>query len=157
MHRTASSDYNPAYKYHLIYLCNQANTVSLLKSGPVDLTGDETTWAFGGFGESGASLVLTIKGKKCGRGGQTVLVMEAGGRKRLICFVHRHKKHEPKLSTSNGAHEALLINQMLRKMSQLHNASVLRLRLPMRLRCHGKRNVFARHSMNTTWTMAGRK
>ena len=56
--------------------------------------------------------------KKTGRGGQTVLVMEASkGRHRLVAFIHRHKKHN-KLHSAGGANEAMHVLQMLRKMTR---------------------------------------
>ena len=113
-------EYNPCYKYHEIYACNQWNTVNLLDRPPLDIVIDETTWAYGGYGESGAGVVRNIKGKKCGRGGQTVLAMEAGGRLRLLGFVHRHKIKTRTLTsgtTASGPNEALLLIEQLREMS----------------------------------------
>jgi len=55
------------------------------------LTGDETTWAFGGYGEAGSNVVSRVVGKPgVSKGGQTVLVSSTN-RVRPYWYQHRHK------------------------------------------------------------------
>jgi len=115
---TNAERYNPAFKFHRIYACNQHNTVNLLQRAPLDLTADESTWSFHGWGEPGSNLVRNLRGKKTGRGGQVVLVMESTkGRHRLIAFLHRHKKHH-RLHTAGGPNESMHIIEMLKRMTK---------------------------------------
>ena len=82
--------YDPSYKYDLIYNVMTANVRAITKFGELDLTGDETTWAFGGFGEKGTKIVSRIQGKPgVSKGGQTVIV-SAVNRIRPYWYQHRH-------------------------------------------------------------------
>ena len=68
--------YNPAYKYDMIYRTIVDNVIALTGHAEMDLTGDETSWAHQGYGESGSNLVKRIQNKPgVSKGGQTVLVL----------------------------------------------------------------------------------
>ena len=82
--------YDPSYKYDMIYDVITSNVRVLTKNAELDLTGDETTWGFGGYGEKGAKVVYRVKGKPgVTKGGQTVLV-SAVNRIRPYWYQHRH-------------------------------------------------------------------
>ena len=55
--------YDPAYKYDMIYNTIVHNVIAVTKNGELDITGDETTWGFQGFGEKGAKIVDRINNK----------------------------------------------------------------------------------------------
>ena len=52
--------YDPAYKYDMIYRTVVDNVIALTRSAYMDLTGDETSWAHQGYGESGSNIVKRI-------------------------------------------------------------------------------------------------
>ena len=54
---------------------------------------NETTWGHGGYGEAGSGLVSRLRNKKVCKGGQTVLVSDAGKYFRPRAYQHRHKLH----------------------------------------------------------------
>ena len=82
--------YDPTSKYDLIYDVLTSNVRCLTKYADLDLTGDETTWGFQGFGEKGSKVVSRIKGKPgVTKGGQTVIV-SSSTRIRPIWYQHRH-------------------------------------------------------------------
>ena len=67
--------YNPTYKYDMIYRTLVDNVIALTKKGELDLTGDETSWGFQGFGEKGSKVVTRVVGKPgITKGGQTAIV-----------------------------------------------------------------------------------
>ena len=84
--------YNPTYKYDLIYDVLTSNVRAITKRAELDLTGDETSWGFMGYGEAGTKVVSRIMGKPgISKGGQTVVV-SATNRIRPYWYQHRHNK-----------------------------------------------------------------
>ena len=78
-------NYNPAYKYNLIYdvLCHNVNAITHLAD--LDLCGDETTWGHQGFGERGSGILQRIAIKPhVTKGGQVV----------MVCDIHRIHPHD---------------------------------------------------------------
>ena len=85
--------YDPAYKYDMIYRTIVDNVIALTRSAEMDLTGDETSWAHQGYGESGSNIIKRIQNKPgVSKGGQTVLV-SATNRIRPYWYQHRHNKN----------------------------------------------------------------
>ena len=82
--------YNPTYKYDMIYKTLVDNVLAITKKGELDLTGDETSWGFQGYGEKGAKVVERVVGKPgISKGGQTAIVSATN----RICpywYQHRH-------------------------------------------------------------------
>ena len=59
----------------MIYRTIVDNVIVLTRNAEMDLTGDETSWAHQGYGESGSNIVKRIQNKLgVSKGGQTVLV-----------------------------------------------------------------------------------
>ncbi len=88
--KRGETGYNPASKYDFIYEVITSNVRALTKNAELDLTGDETTWGFQGYGEKGAKVVYRVKGKPgVTKGGQTVIVC-ASNRIRPYWYQHRH-------------------------------------------------------------------
>ena len=56
-------DYNPAYKYNLVYKVLVGNTNAVTKNAELDLCGNQTTYGFMGYGEANSGVVLKIMGK----------------------------------------------------------------------------------------------
>ena len=84
--------YNPAYKYDLIFDVLTSNVRAITKKAELDLTGDETTWGFQGYGEANEQVVKRIVGKPgVSKGGQTALV-SATNRIRPYWYQHRNKR-----------------------------------------------------------------
>ena len=84
--------YNPAYKYDLIFDVLTSNVRAMAKKAELDLTGDETTWGFQGYGESGEAVVKRVVGKPgVSKGGQTALV-SATNRIRPYWYQHRNNR-----------------------------------------------------------------
>ena len=69
-------NYDPAYKYDLIYQAMIHNTNAITKYANENQTMDETTWGHGGYGEAG--LVSRLRNKKVNKGGKIVLVSDSG-------------------------------------------------------------------------------
>ena len=85
--------YDPAYKYDMIYRTIVDNVIALTRSAEMDLTGDESSWAHQGYGESGSNIIKRIQNKPgVSKGGQTVLV-SATNRIRPYWYQHRHNKN----------------------------------------------------------------
>jgi hypothetical protein len=110
-------DYDPAWKFDMIYN-NQVSNVNWIsaKAGD-DLCGDESTWGFGGYGESGTGLVSLILGKPgITKGGQVVLVTDTD-RLRPRAYVHRHKL-SPRDNgfTQQGPNEVRIISEKIKAM-----------------------------------------
>jgi hypothetical protein len=115
--KKAQPGYDPAYKYDYIYKCLTHNVNAISRKACLDLSGDESTWPFQGFGEVGSSLVKK-KLKKPGApsGGQVVLVSDLDWM-RPRAHVHRHKLHKrPKGITAEGPNEVRLIWEQLKPM-----------------------------------------
>ena len=87
----ARPDFNPAYKFDLIYECLIHNVNEFTKHACLDLVIDESTWPYYGFGP----LVDYLVDKMVTRGGHTVLLMDAD-RLRPRGFLHRRKKYAAK-------------------------------------------------------------
>ena len=81
--------YNPSYKYDMIYDVIVSNVISLTKDGELDLTGDETSWGFQGYGEKGGKVVYRFTKPGISKGGQTVIV-SATNRIRPYFYQHRN-------------------------------------------------------------------
>ena len=100
--------YDPSYKYDMIYRTIVENVLALTKDGELDLTGDETTWGFQGYGEKDAKVVFRVSGKPgITKGGQTVIVC-AANRIRPYWYQHRHslnKRYDEKGFTAEGPAE----------------------------------------------------
>ena len=70
--------YDPAYKFKKIFDVLVHNTNAVTKTADLDLCGDESTWAFMGYGEPQSGLVGGIDGKPGVSGaGQFVIVSDA--------------------------------------------------------------------------------
>ena len=80
--------YDPCYKYDMIYDAIVKNVIGITKNGELDLTGDETSWAFGGYGEKGGKAVHRFTKPGITKGGQTVIV-SATNRVRPYWYQHR--------------------------------------------------------------------
>jgi hypothetical protein len=84
--------YDPACKYDYMYKTIINNTNLFTKEVDMDLCGDETSWAHGGYGESNSGIVFCVIGKPdvtlCG---QTVIMSN------VICTYTRAYIHHPKL------------------------------------------------------------
>jgi len=86
--KRGESNYNPAYKYDLIY---KTNSISL--KADENQVIDETMWGHRGFGESGTGLTGRLRNKKVSKGGQMVLMMDHH-RLRLRAYMHRTKIYD---------------------------------------------------------------
>ena len=109
--------YNPAYKYDLLYDVLIHNINAITKYADLDQCGDETTWAHGGYGESGTGLQGRITGKPgVTKGGQIVILSDAH-RYRPRAYVHQHKLHsKPEGWNVMGQVEVRLICEKLQPM-----------------------------------------
>ena len=75
--KRGSPEYDPAYKYDFIYKVLFHNVNALTKYAELDLTGDETTWGHGGYGEAGSGLTGRIRDKPGKtKGGQIVIASD---------------------------------------------------------------------------------
>lgn len=83
-------DYNPAYKYALIYDAIVHNVNAITEKAEDDLVVDESTWGHSGYGESGTGLTGRLYGKKVPKGGQVVIIMDCS-RFRPRAILHRNK------------------------------------------------------------------
>ena len=99
-------DYNPAYKYDMIYDVLVQNLNAITEEAELDLCGDETTWGHGGFGEAGSGLIGRILNKPgVTKGGQIVMISDVH-RIRPRAYMHRHKLHvKPPGWTQQGPFE----------------------------------------------------
>ena len=70
-----------------------SNTNALTAVAELDFTGDETSFAFNGFGESASGLIRRVEGKPgMSKGGQIALVSDTNCI-RIRAYHHRHKCH----------------------------------------------------------------
>jgi hypothetical protein len=87
--------YDSAYKYDYIYktIINNANLFT--KEADLDLCGDETSWAHGGYGKSNTTgIVFRVIGKsRVTHGGQTVIMYYVSCTQ-PHAYIHRHKLHD---------------------------------------------------------------
>jgi hypothetical protein len=106
--------YDPVYKYNYLYKVLVHNTNAITKYACTDQCCDETSFPFGGFGESGSSLIARIMGKPgLSKGGQIVLSADVG-RNRVRAYTHRHKVYQhPPGFTCQGPAEARRIMEIL--------------------------------------------
>ena len=65
--------YDPTQKYQLVWDVMTHNMNRIIQRGGLDLTLDETTWPNGSY----ADMHGRLNGKKCNKGGQHVLLLEA--------------------------------------------------------------------------------
>jgi len=108
--------YDPAYKYDLIYNRIVHNCNAISKYADENLTVDETTWGYCGYGEAGSKICGRLTGKKKPKGGQTAIASDAGWC-RPRAYVHRHKLHVyPPGFTREGCSE---LHQMLSKLKKM--------------------------------------
>ena len=68
--------YDPAYKYDMIWDVLVHNVNAITAYTALDLTGDETTFGHGGYGEPGSGIIGHLHGEPCTKGGQTVLLTD---------------------------------------------------------------------------------
>jgi hypothetical protein len=87
-------NYDPAYKYDLIYRTIIHNCNAITKFADENQTVDETTWGFSGYGEAGSGIQGRLRAKKVPKGGQTVIIRSDSGRFRPRAYIHRHKLHQ---------------------------------------------------------------
>lgn len=118
--RRTDKDYDPTYKYDYIYKCSIWNIRWSTKKAADDLCGDESTWAFHGYGEARSGVCSQIKGKPgVTRGGQMVFATD-GYRPRPYVYMARHKMYEwPKekgWTKAQGPNEVRAIYDMLEPM-----------------------------------------
>jgi len=96
------------------------NVNALTKTAERDLTVDESTWPFGGYGPAGAGLcVKGLKKPGASKGGQIVLCTDAH-RPRIRAFVNRCKiveRRKPK-GWSNGEFELKLLLDQLDNLTE---------------------------------------
>ena len=86
--KRSSDNFNPSYKFDLIYECLIHNLKQFTKRACQDIVIDESTWPYYGFGP----FVEYLVGKMVSRGGQTVLMSDAD-RLRPRGFIHRRKSY----------------------------------------------------------------
>jgi hypothetical protein len=98
-------NYDPAYKYDLIYKTMVHNCNAITKKADENQTVDETTWGHAGYGEAGSGLTGRLRNKKVNKGGQTT-IMSDSRRFRPRAYIHRHKLHQAKAGmTKRGPNE----------------------------------------------------
>ena len=97
--------YNPSYKYDLIYDVIVSNVRAMTKFGELDLTGDETSWPFQGYGEKDGKVIYRFNKPGISKGGQTCIV-SATNRIRPYWYQHRNaftKRYCPGFSAEGPA------------------------------------------------------
>ena len=71
-----------------------SNVNNITKHTCLDLTRDETTWRYAGYGEAGSRITGQIMNKPgISKGGQVIIISDAN-RIRTRSYMHRHKLHE---------------------------------------------------------------
>jgi hypothetical protein len=92
-------NYNPAYKYDMIFKYLVNNTNAMTQTADLDLCGDETTFPHMGYREANTGLLKTLGQAKPGsnRGMQTVILFDVN-RIRPRAYIHRHKCHMNQLN-----------------------------------------------------------
>ena len=115
------ANYNPAYKYDLIFDVLTSSVSALTKKAELDLCGDKTTWGHGGFGERGSGLQGRIVGKPGKtKGGQTTILSDVR-RCRPRAYVHRHKLHpRPEGFRSEGPNEVRMLMELIDPLIEGH-------------------------------------
>ena len=85
--------YDPAYKYDMIFRTIVYNLIALTESTECDLTGDETSWAYQGYSESGTNFIKRIINKPgVSKGGQTAIFL-AENMIRTYWYQHQHNRN----------------------------------------------------------------
>jgi len=104
-------NYEPAYKYDLIFdvLVRNMNAITLYACS--DQCVDESTFGHGGYGPMNDGLFGYLKNKPFTKGGQIVLTCDVD-RIRPRAYVHRHKAH-PVIISPTGPNEIALIYDRL--------------------------------------------
>lgn len=114
-------NYDPAYKYDLIYQVMVSNTNAISAKADENQVIDESTWGHSGYGESGTGLTGRLRNKKKDKGGQIVFIMDRN-RFRIRGYMHRNKIYdelypeEKRGWTSNGPFEVKYLADQLLKM-----------------------------------------
>lgn len=98
----------------MIYNVLVYNTNALTKHSELDVTGDETTWEFMGYGDPGSGIMSHVIGKPgVSKGGQTVIISDPH-RIRPCAYVHRHKFHgKIKGLTAGGTEVQTILKKVL--------------------------------------------
>ncbi len=128
-------EYNPLYKYDLVYKCIVVNNTNAI-SRKADETQviDETTWGHSGCGESGTGVTGQLRNKnKVSKGGQTVLMMDRH-RFRIRAYLHRNNIYDEVYSdektrewSANGLYELKHLSDQLIKMCDGNPSSTKKL------------------------------
>ena len=66
--------YNPCYDYDMIFDTIVSNVIAITKFGELDLTGDETSWTFGGNGKKDGKVIYRFTKPGITKGGKTAIV-----------------------------------------------------------------------------------
>jgi hypothetical protein len=82
--------YNPTQKYCLVWDVMTHNMNQLIDKGGLDLTMEETTWPNSSY----ADVQGRLQGKKTGKGGQHVLLLDSNKRRYIYAYTPRHKFFE---------------------------------------------------------------
>jgi hypothetical protein len=123
-------NYDPCYKFDLIFKCIIHNTNALTKRTGLDGCGDETSFGHQGFGEPDSGVISLIIGKPgiC-RGGQIVLYSDVD-RMRPRAYLPRHKLHDYAY-TQKGPSEVRMIYEQLELLMKPVESDVVRFRRPI--------------------------
>jgi len=78
--------YDPCAKYDFIYKCLVFNMNYLTLRADLDVTIDETSWGFGGYGSEACGRLM---GKQVDKGGQTTMLYDIN-RRYPRAYIHRH-------------------------------------------------------------------
>lgn len=104
--------YNPAHKCDMTWsvICHNTDAVSLRAC--LDQTGDETSFAFQGFGETSSGPFGQVSGKPgTTKGAQVVLVSDVDWM-HPRCYVHRHRKHCKHFSMQGNNEVYMLLKKL---------------------------------------------
>ncbi len=92
--KRGEQEYNPSYKYDLVYKCIVNNKNAISRKADETQVIDETTWGHSGYGESGTGVTGRLHNKnKVSKGGQTVLMMDRH-RFCIHAYLHRNKIYD---------------------------------------------------------------
>jgi len=126
-------EYDPSYKYDLVYKCIVNNTNAISRKADETQVIDETTWGHSGYGESGTGVTGRLRNKKVSKGGQTVLMMDRH-RFRIRAYLHRNKIYDEVYSdkktrewSANGPYELKHLSDQLMKMCDGNPSSTKKL------------------------------
>ena len=122
-------EYDPSYKYDLVYKAIVHNTNAISKKADETQVIDETTWGHSGYGESGTGVTCRLRNKKVSKGGQTVLMMDRH-RFRIRAYLHRNKVYHELYSdktrewSTNSPYELKHLSDQLIKMCDGNTTSL---------------------------------